>query len=108
MAALTVSNADENCITLGKSALTVHNCAESSEQSTIVTSEAGDAPAGVMHQSPYAIRPGTPLPKMGNNAVKSFVEPSPQTDATSDAPEAPNSGPKQIDSSVQENQSRVG
>ena len=62
------------------SAFTVQSCFGSSEQSStysVWVAVPGSTPLAVMHQSPNAIWPGTPVPKVTKSAVRSFEEPSP-------------------------------
>ena len=79
------------------SAFTVQSCFGSSEHSstyTVCVDVPGSTPFAVMHQSPYAICPGTPVPEVANSAVRSFEEPSPASCATRSALAAADWGPK--------------
>ena len=64
--------------------------ASSDAQSTIVTSEEGEAPVDVIHQSSQTNWVGTAEPNVGNKAVVSVEESSPHLAAITEAPEAPN------------------
>ena len=83
--------------TVGGSTLTVHSCFGSSEHSSMYSvwlDDSGSTPFAVMHQSPNAIWPGTPVPNWANSAVRSFEEPSPASCAMSIDLAAANWGPK--------------
>ncbi len=82
--------------TVWGSAFTVQTCFGSSEQSSMYNvwfAEPGSTPFAVMHQSPNAIWPATPVPNVGNSAVRSFEEPSPGSLAMSSALAVADRGP---------------